>query len=214
MPKLITLRRGTKDTIPKLQEAEIVYTYDTNEFYIGGRGEVGNTTPTFDGGDLTDTTKGKLIPRHGREADIRYVAPGELFYLEDHKSLAIGLENNTYLILNKAIQQQLEFLAYFKRDKKDLINKNDIGASEITFHHLHKDVRDAINETINDQIEFILAPNSISTSKIIDNSITTPKIINNAITTSKIVDNSITFNKLSPEVRSLLESLQGGARNV
>lgn len=109
--KILKLRRGPKARIPMLHEAELAYTSDTNELTVGTSN--GNTTPTFDGGLLTDSTKGRLILRHGTTREINDLKPGELFYLEDIKSLAIGLENNAYTILNQvaaledaAIQQQ------------------------------------------------------------------------------------------------------------
>lgn len=102
--KVIKLRRGRKEAMPLLHESELVYVSDTNELYIGGA--IGNTTPTFDGGTLSDSTKGRLILRRGTRYQISDLKPGELFYLEDEKSLAIGLENNAYIVLNQANIQE------------------------------------------------------------------------------------------------------------
>lgn len=100
--KVIQLRRGIEADMPMLHEAEIVYAKDTNELFVGGTN--GNTTPTFNGGSLTDSTKGRLILRHGTLLQAIDLRPGELFYLEDIKSLAIGLENNEFIILNQGAQ--------------------------------------------------------------------------------------------------------------
>lgn len=100
--KIIKLRRGLKDKMPLLHEAEIVYSKDTNEVFVGGAS--GNTTPNFDGGSLLDHTKGRLILRSGTTYEVSDIRPGELFYLNDLKSLAIGLENNKYIIFNQDSQ--------------------------------------------------------------------------------------------------------------
>lgn len=102
--KVIKLRRGLKETMPLLHESEIVYASDSNELFIGGAN--GNTTPSFDGGSLADSTKGRLILRRGTRYQISDLKPGELFYLEDERSLAIALENNNYIVLNQAAVQE------------------------------------------------------------------------------------------------------------
>lgn len=213
MSKILKLKRGKKETMPALSEAELVYASDTNELYIGST--EGNKTLSFDGGRITDSTKGILKLKSGREAEIRWTTPGELFYLEDQHALAIGLINGDYLIFDKEIKYQIADLYTNKRDKRTAITTNDIGADQIQLHHLSEDVREMLGgKGINEQISLILAANSITSVKLAISSVTESKIAINAVSETKIKDGSITFNKLDQELQLVLASKLFENRNV
>lgn len=177
--KTLKLRRGPSEYLPMLHEAELVYTTDTNELYIGG--VKGNTTPDFNGGHLNDSTKGRLIPRHGSIYDIDVLVPGELFYLEDKESLAVGLEANHYLILNEDLTTRLGIVENSYRDKNTKLEGQDIENNQITFQHLSGDVRQAITTIDDAQIDLILAPDSITEKMLRDQAVTQAKLSNEVI---------------------------------
>lgn len=176
--KIIKLRRGPAAKMPALSEAELVYASDTNELYIGA--DTGNTTFGFNGGKLTDTTKGRFIPRHGASYDLREVEPGELFFLEDKKGLAIGLEDNCYIEINKELNAIVQSLVYTKRDKDVLISSEDIANDKILLQHLSPSIRKVLTG-LDDPIEVILVSDSIATNMLKDKSVTINKLSDQVI---------------------------------
>ena len=180
--RVIKLRRGPLEHIPSLHEAELVYASDTNELYIGTA--KGNTTPTFNGGTLNDATKGRFIPRHGNINQIIDLVPGELFYLEEEKSLAVALDKKRYVILNQEAIEAIKFLEQNKRDKDTKITGGDIEENQVFFQHLSPDLRKAILKIDHDPIELILAPDSINSVHL--------------------ADKAVSFNNLDDELREAI----------
>lgn len=179
--KVIKLRRGLLETMPSLHEAELVYAVDTNELYIGSA--EGNKTLNYDGGTITDTTRGCFIPRHGKLNEITKLTPGELLYLEDQQSIAIAVNEKQCIVLNKKnadrikeLTNEIKELQESKRDKNDLIVSNEIETDQILLQHLSPDLRKIIMGTESDPIEIIIAANSIENVMLQDGAVSYNKL--------------------------------------